>query len=651
MRSPAHASKWRLLLVAAGATLLVSACASAVSPTPVRKGGTVTFAEQPTAPPNYILPLASSSYFTVANLSDFSQDMYLPLYWFGKAGEPVLNKGLSVAEPPVFSDHNSVVTLNLKHWSWSNGQPVTARDVIFWMNLLSAATDPLAPTVGTTTSPGPGWGAAVPGGFPQNVASYTQTGTYQLQLKLNASYNPTWYTDNELSQIYPLPQAAWDRLSAGGTVGNYDSSAQSRALAPASAHLPAGAYLPTDPGSASSGALGVAQFLNLQSQDLSTYATNPLWKVVDGPFVLRSFTPSGYAKLVPNSKYSGSPKPTISAFVEEPFTSDTAEYNALRTKSLTIGYIPPQDLGTKSTLEALGYRLAPWYEFGVNYSPYNFTNPTIGPVFKQLYVRQAIQSLINQPQYIKDFMGGIGAVGNGPVPSYPHGNPDQSPLEAKGQVYPYDPGRAVNLLKSHGWKVVPRGTTSCVRPGSAAGQCGTGIHLGQPLSFTMLYVSGSTELTSRMEALQSTLAAQAGITMALKSAPFGQVASQVAAGCTFATPCSTWGMSAFANFIWVYSPDYLPTGGELFATGAGSNFGDYSSPTNNANILGTHTASTASAEQAALFRYQNYLAQQLPVAWMPSGPYQLTMYRSNLRGLVPQGIFAEIYPQLYSFAG
>lgn len=209
----------------------------------------------------------------------------------------------------------------------------------------------------------------------------------------------------------------------------------------------------------------------------------------------------------------------------------------------------------------------------------------------------------------------------------------------------------MNLLKSHGWKVVPRGTTSCVRPGSAAGQCGTGIHLGQPLSFIMLYVSGSTELTSRMEALQSTLAAQAGITMALKSGPFGQVASQVAAGCTFATPCSTWGMAAFANFIWVYSPDYLPTGGELFAAGAGSNFGDYSSPTTNANILATHTASTASAEQAALFRYQNYLAQQLPVAWMPSGPYQLTMYRSNLRGLVPQGIFAEIYPQLYSFAG
>ena len=31
---------------------------------------------------------------------------------------------------------------------------------------------------------------------------------------------------------------------------------------------------------------------------------------------------------------------------------------------------------------------------------------------------------------------------------------------------------------------------------------------------------------------------------------------------------------------WLFSPDYLPTGEEIFATGAGSNQGDYSDPTN-----------------------------------------------------------------------
>jgi hypothetical protein len=35
---------------------------------------------------------------------------------------------------------------------------------------------------------------------------------------------------------------------------------------------------------------------------------------------------------------------------------------------------------------------------------------------------------------------------------------------------------------------------------------------------------------------------------------------------------------------------------------------------------------------------------------MPAAPYQLTIYKKGLRGLVPQGIFAEIYPQDYSLS-
>jgi hypothetical protein len=36
---------------------------------------------------------------------------------------------------------------------------------------------------------------------------------------------------------------------------------------------------------------------------------------------------------------------------------------------------------------------------------------------------------------------------------------------------------------------------------------------------------------------------------------------------------------------------------------------------------------------------------------MPTIPYQLTMYKSNLKGLVPQGVYDEIYPSEYSFSG
>jgi len=629
--------------------LVVAACGTTTTTAP-KSGGVVTFAEQPDSPPNYILPMASGSYFSVVNLYTFSQNMYVPLYWFGQNGQPILNKALSVAEPPIFSDNNSVVTVNLKHWQWSDGAPITARDVIFWMNLLSAVTDPNIPAVGSSSAPGPGWGAAIPGAFPQDVVSYTQLSTYSVQFKLNGSYNPTWFTYNELRQIYPMPQAAWDRLSAGGAVGDYDATAEARTLAPAADHLPANSYVPVNVGTASSGALGVAQFLNSQSQSLGTYTTNPLWKVVDGPFKLSQFTTSGFVKFVPNKAYSGSPKASISAFELEPFTTDTAEFNALRSGSLTIGYIPVQDIGQKVSLEkSQGYSYNPWFDFGIVYFPYNFTNPTVGPIFKQLYFRQAFQSLINQPQYIKDFLAGIGTVGNGPVPVYPPKNPFESPLEATGQVYPFDSTKAVTLLSSNGWKVNPGGTTVCAHSGSASGDCGSGIAAGQPLTFNLLYASGSTSLTNQMEAMQSTMKSAAGITLNLKTAPFAQVIGTAFAGCSATTPCSGWELADWGGG-WVYGFDPLPTGGELFSTGASSNPGDYSNPTNDANIAATHTAPNYAAEIADLYKYEDFLARQLPVAFMPGQPTQLTMYKSNLKGLVPQDVYDKIYPQDYSFS-
>ena len=103
--------------------------------------------------------MMSGPYFGNQNLYQFSNEMFLPLFWFGDHGQPVFNPQLSIGNQPVFSDDNRVVTITLKHWQWSDGQPITARDVIMWLNLLSAATDPNAPAVGSNSSPGPGWGS------------------------------------------------------------------------------------------------------------------------------------------------------------------------------------------------------------------------------------------------------------------------------------------------------------------------------------------------------------------------------------------------------------------------------------------------------------------------------------------------------------
>ena len=52
--------------------------------------------------------------------------------------------------------------------------------------------------------------------------------------------------------------------------------------------------------------------------------------MVDGPFKMSQFTVSGFVKMVPNPDYSGLPKPTDPAFEELPYTTDAAEFNALR---------------------------------------------------------------------------------------------------------------------------------------------------------------------------------------------------------------------------------------------------------------------------------------------------------------------------------
>jgi peptide/nickel transport system substrate-binding protein len=637
----------RLMALGVGMTLAFGACASVVGASKAVGGGVVTFAQEPGNPPTYILPLVSASNYSNANISDFSELLYRPLYWFGNAGEPELNPKLSLAQPPVFTDDNQLATVILKHWVWSNGQPITARDVIFWMNLVSAVTSPNAPTVGSTSEPGPSWGGAVPGGFPENLVSYAQTGTYTVVFHLNASYNPKWYLYNELSQITPMPQGAWDELSQGGPVGNYDVPAEARSILPNTSPKQ---YVPANLGTATTGAFGVAQFLNSQSETLSTYASNPLWKVVDGPFRLASFTSSGFVKLVPNDRYSGEPKPRISAFEELPFTSEASEFNALRSGSVTIGYLPIEDLSSKAELEAHeGYKFAVWKVLGFAEFFYNYTNPRAGSIFRQLYFRQALQSLVNQPEFIKDFTGGVYSINDGPVPNVPPGNPDVSPLVKAGQVYPYDPTKAIKLLRQHGWTVVPGGISYCSKPGTNADECGGSIAAGAKAQFVVHYLPGSAVLSDEVDAMQSTMKSKAGIDLSLVSEPVGVVASE-SYGCTPSSPCSGWDIDNYSTGVsWVYFPDYLPTGEELFETGAASNSGDYSSATDNANITATQTAGTSAAEKAAFYRYENYLAMNLPYLEVPNPPYQLTMYKADLGGLLPQGIYAELYPEEYFY--
>ena len=97
--SPVTPTRATWPLVAAGCS---SSNNTATGTTPV-SGGTATWAEQPSALPNYIFPFTSSEFISVSNLNDFGFMLYRPLYWFGTGAKPTLNTLLSLAYPATFS--------------------------------------------------------------------------------------------------------------------------------------------------------------------------------------------------------------------------------------------------------------------------------------------------------------------------------------------------------------------------------------------------------------------------------------------------------------------------------------------------------------------------------------------------------------------
>src|SRR5262249_1302865 len=196
------------------------------------KGGTATWALPPSSTPNYIFPFESPAYISVINSNNFAQFMYRPLYWFGNNGQPLLNPSLSLANEPTWS--GNTLTLTLKHYMWSNGTPVTATDVMFWMNMLKA----MGPT---------SWGAYT--GFPDAfVKSYKMISSTQIQMTTNKAYSHTWFLYNNLSQIPPMPPA-WDKTASG----------------------------PAHCATNVSDCAAVYKYLDSQAKQLTSYASSPLW--------------------------------------------------------------------------------------------------------------------------------------------------------------------------------------------------------------------------------------------------------------------------------------------------------------------------------------------------------------------------------------
>ncbi len=204
----------------------------------------------------------------------------------------------------------------------------------------------------------------------------------------------------------------------------------------------------------------------------------------------------------------------------------------------------------------------------------NFTNRTVGPIFKQLYIRQAMQDLVNQPQISKDVYHGLAYPTYGPIPIEPKSSCLDSALLKN--PYPYSVSNAKKLLSSHGWTVKPEGTDTCAKPGTGAGECGAGISSGEQLNFTEEVGSGSAPFTAENEEMQSSWSL-AGIHVTLKTEAESQIYSSLGV-CENGNSGCNWEMAngGQPGGTATYSPEYLPTPGPWFATNGANNVQGFS---------------------------------------------------------------------------
>ena len=107
----------------------------------------------------------------------------------------------------------------------------------------------------------------MPGHFPDTLVSTSEPNSSTLVLNLKAPVNQTWFTTDILGEgprCSRCRATLWAKTSASSSV------------------VPASGWTPATMAK-------IFAFLTAQAKSLSTYATNPLWQVVNGPYKLSAY--------------------------------------------------------------------------------------------------------------------------------------------------------------------------------------------------------------------------------------------------------------------------------------------------------------------------------------------------------------------------
>jgi peptide/nickel transport system substrate-binding protein len=441
-------------------------------------------------------------------------------------------------------------------------------------------------------------------------------------LRLRHAVNPSWFTTDQLQDVgagvYPLPSSDWNVASAQGE------------------HISDWATNPAD-------ALKIYRYLQSEGVDKPAFVSNPLWKVVDGPFRLKYFNASnGGYDLVPNAAYSLRPKARASNISVLTFSGPAAMLKALEAGRLQISSLDPStQLGAIRKLRRDGVSVfggPGWGWFGgvINFKD---TTDDFDKVIGQPYMRGVLAELVDQVSIIKRVYHGWAVPAYGPAPTTP-----RSPYVAATATrasWPYDPAKAVATLRAHGWHVIPGGQTTCQRAGTAVNECGAGIPAGTPIRFVWANVSSS---ISPVGARESRIFANdarraAGIDVSFVTGSFSFLTAEYndqnpAAG----QYVDDWGVNNYGGAL----TDFYPTQQGLLGGGGSLNLGAYSDATAERMMR----ASVASPSAKAIDSEVSYLGRTYPVLYMPDQDWIVAVSHS-VGG--PADAFRAMTQQQYAF--
>ncbi len=386
------------------------------------------------------------------------------------------------------------------------------------------------------------------GGLPTLVKSFTVLSPTSFVITLSQSLNPTYFELNGLAQLRPLPSKQWAKYT-------------------------------------------IPYLFNNQT-NLSVLG------VVDGPYKLTKFVLNQYARFERNPLYSGH-RSYLDTFIMQSFASEQAEFAALKTGAIQIGFLGYTLYNAAGQLANL--KTYNWSIFGFNYVVLNYRNPAMS-FLKDVKVRQALQLTINQPQMNQAIYYGHAHSAYSPVPFAPATYLSPTAKATMNASNHYNPAQAKALLAADGWKM----------------QGGVLTKNGQKLSFSITVGSESQTSVRQAELMQQSFAA-IGVTVQLNTVPFSTILAELGAHGT------NWDSISIG---WIYYPNFYPLGDGLFGSTGGANFGAFNDPTLDKSISYAQTSPGFSS----IYKYEDYAANAVPALYLDD-PETIIKYQPTVQGI------------------